>query len=154
MTDRSFFTDAEWAALSEAPLHVTTAVLAVAEHGPISMVKEASAAAKLLAQPGGRGPATELVAAIAADARGHEARHAAAKEDRGGSAEEVVEHALAELAPARAAMARLPVEELAEVRGWLLELAHAVADAAKGTNATETATIERVRVALGAPANG
>src|SRR5262249_56515588 len=31
MTERSFFTDDEWAALSEAPLHVTSAMIAVAE---------------------------------------------------------------------------------------------------------------------------
>ena len=37
---------------SEAPLFVTMAVVAVAEHGPISVIKEAAASAKLLAQPG------------------------------------------------------------------------------------------------------
>ena len=152
MTDRSFFTDAEWAALSEAPLHVTTAVVAVAEHGPISVVKEASAAAKLLTHPGDRGPATELVAAIAAEARGHDARHAA-KGDRAGTPDEVVDKAIDELAPAVAAIGRLPVEEAIEVRAWLLDLAHAVADAAKGTNPNEETTIERLRVALGGPAN-
>jgi hypothetical protein len=150
MTDRSFFSDDEWTALSEAPLHVATAVVAVAEHGPISVLKEASATAKLLTQPGDRGPATELIAAIAQDARGHDARHAA-KGDRGGSPEEVVEHAIDELAPATAAMARLPVDEAVEVRAWLLDLAHAVAAAAKGTNPNEEATIERLRVALGGP---
>jgi hypothetical protein len=150
MTDRSFFTDAEWTALSEAPLHVTTAVVAVAEHGPISVIKEASAAAKLLAQPGDRGPATELIAAIAHEARGHDARHGA-KGDRAGSPEEVVDHAIGELAPATAAVARLPLEEAIEVRAWLIDLAHAVAAAAKGTNPHEEATNERLRVALGGP---
>ena len=52
MTDRSFFTDDEWAALTQAPLHVTMAVIAVAEHGPIALVKEASATAKALTRPG------------------------------------------------------------------------------------------------------
>ena len=43
MTDKSFFSDDEWKALSEAPLYVTLAMAAVSEHGPISMVKEAAA---------------------------------------------------------------------------------------------------------------
>jgi hypothetical protein len=151
MTDRSFFSDDEWAALSHAPLHVTTAVVAVAEHGPISVLKEASAAARLLAQPGDRGAATELIGLVAQDARGHDARHAA-KDDRASSPSEVVDHAIGELAPAAVAIDRLPVDEKAEVRSWLLDLARAVAAASKGTNPDEEATIERLRVALGGPA--
>jgi hypothetical protein len=150
MTDRSFFSDDEWTALSQAPLHVTMAVVAVAEHGPISLMKEASATAKALARPGDHGPATELIVAIAHEAQGHDARHAA-KGDRGSSPEAVVDEALAELAPATAAIAKLPIAEAAEVRAWLIDLAHAVADAAKGTNEKEAAVVERVRVALGAP---
>src|SRR5215207_5867262 len=100
MTDRSFFTDDEWAAIAQAPLHVTTAVVAVAQHGPISLLKEASATAKSLARPGDRGP----------------------------SPDEVVEHALGELAPATTAINRLPIAEAAEVRAWLIDLANAVAD--------------------------
>jgi hypothetical protein len=150
MTDRSFFTDEEWAALTHAPLHVTMAVVAVAEHGPISLLKEASATAKALARPGDHGPATELVTAIAHEAEGHDARHAA-RGDRGSSPEEVIDGALAELRPATAAIARLPVAEGAEVRAWLIDLARAVAGAAKGTSDKEAAVVERIRVALGAP---
>jgi hypothetical protein len=153
MTDRSFFSDDEWAALTQAPLHVTMAVVAVAEHGPISLMKEASATAKVLARPGDHGPATELITAIAHEAQGHDARHAA-KSDRGASPEAVVDEALTELAPAAAAIAKLPVAEGAEVRAWLIDLANAVADAAKGTSEKEAAVVERVRVALGAPAGG
>ena len=151
MTDRTFFSDAEWTALTEAPLHVTTAVIAVAEHGPISLIKEASATAKSLARPGDHGPATELITAIAHEAQGHDARQAA-KGDRGSSPDEVIEHALAQLAPATAAMNRLPVAEAAEVRAWLIDLANNVAAAAKGTSEKEAVVVERVRVALGAPA--
>ena len=149
MTDRTFFTDDEWTALSEAPLHVTTAVVAVAEHGTISLLKEASATAKALARPGDHGPATELITAIAHEAQGHDARHAA-KGDRAPSSGEVVDAALAELAPATAAIARLPIAEAAEVRAWLIDLANAVAAAAKGTSEKEAAVVERIRVALGA----
>jgi hypothetical protein len=152
MTDRSFFSDDEWAALTQAPLHVTMAVVAVAEHGPISLIKEASATAKALARPGDHGPATELISAIAHEAQGHEARHAA-KHDRGSSPDAVIDEALAELAPAVAAIGKLPVAEGAEVRAWLIDLANAVAAAAKGTSEKERAVVERVRVALGAPAS-
>jgi hypothetical protein len=151
MTDRSFFSDDEWAALTHAPLHVTVAVIAVAEHGPIALVKEASATAKVLTRPGDHGPATELIAAIAHEAEGHDARQAA-KADRGSSPDAVIDEALAELAPATAAIARLPIAEAAEVRAWLIDLASSVAGAAKGTNDKEAAVVERIRVALGAPA--
>ena len=151
MTDRSFFTDEEWAALVQAPLHVTMAIVAVAEHGPISLLKEASATAKALTRPGDHGPATDLIVAIAHEAQGHDARHAA-KEDRGSSPDAVVDEALAELQPAAAAISGLPIAEAAEVRAWLIDLAQAVAAAAKGTNEKERAVVERVRVALGAPA--
>ena len=150
MTDRTFFSDDEWAALSQAPLHVTVAVVAVAEHGPISLLKEASATAKSLARPGDHGPATELIAAIAHEAQGHDARHAA-KSDRGSSPQEVIDEAIAELQPAVAAIAKLPIAEAAEVRAWLIDLAQAVAAAAKGTSEKEEAVVERLRVALGAP---
>jgi hypothetical protein len=150
MTDRSFFSDDEWAALSQAPLHVTVAVIAVAEHGPISLLKEASATAKSLARPGDHGPATELIAAIAHEAQGHDARHAA-KADRASSPDAVIDEALAELQPAVAAIAKLPIAEAVEVRAWLIDLAAAVAGAAKGTSEKESAVVERIRVALGAP---
>jgi hypothetical protein len=151
MTDKSFYSDEEWRALSEAPLYVTLAVVAVAEHGPISVIKEAAASAKLLAQPGDRGAATELIAAIAHDAQGHDARHDA-KEHRGKSMEQAVDESIAQLEPAKAALDKLPLEEAVEVRAWLLDLAKAVAAAAKGTNPNEQATIDRLRVALGGPA--
>jgi hypothetical protein len=152
MTDRSFFSDAEWAALTQAPLHVTMAVVAVSEHGPIALMKEASATAKVLARPGDHGAATELITAIAHEAQGHDARHAA-KNDRGSSPDAVIDEALAELAPATAAIAKLPIDEAVEVRAWLIDLANAVAGAAKGTSEKEQAVVERVRVALGAPAS-
>ena len=47
MTDKSAFTESEWHALTEAPMLVTAALIYVGEHGPISMVKEASASAFL-----------------------------------------------------------------------------------------------------------
>jgi hypothetical protein len=150
MTDKTFFSDDEWKALSEAPLYVTLAMVAVGQHGPISMVKEAAAGARLLAQPGDHGAAAELIAAISHDAQGHEARHDT-KEHRGKSLDQTVDEAVTQLALAAAALGRLPLEEAIEVRGWLIDLARAVGGAAKGTDEQEQAVIERIRVALGAP---
>src|SRR6476659_502089 len=82
MTDKSAFTDDEWHALTEAPLLVTAAVFAAGEHGPISMVKEASASARAIAKPGPHGAANELIGQIGADADSKEARHEM-KEHRG-----------------------------------------------------------------------
>ena len=106
MSDKSVFTDDEWHALTEAPLLVTAAVFIVGEHGPISMVKEASASAKAISRPGERGVANELVGQIVAEANtkesatrteraprchtaGGDREHAARPRARGRSAQEV-----------------------------------------------------------------
>ena len=65
MTDKSVFTEDEWQALAEAPLRITLAMVAVGQHGPISMVKEMSASAREMAKPGDRGVANALIAEIA-----------------------------------------------------------------------------------------
>jgi hypothetical protein len=150
MTDQSFFSDAEWHALAEAPLAVTLAMVAVGQHGPISMVKEAAASARALAAPGDRGAANELIAAIAHDAQAKETRHDV-EAHKGRTMEEEVEIALGLLTPTAAAIAKLPPEEAGEVRAWLLDIANAVAGASKGASDAETATVERIRTALAAP---
>src|SRR5262249_48230993 len=152
MTDKSFFSEDEWKALSEAPLYVTLAIVAVGEHGPISMVKEAAASARLLAQPGDREPATEAIPALAPDAQGHEARHDA-KQHRGKSLDQTVDEAITQLSGAAAALRRIPLEEAIEVRSWLVDIARAVADAAKGVTEREQAVIDRIRIALGGTAS-
>jgi hypothetical protein len=154
MTDKMFFSDDEWRVLSEAPLFVTLAMVAVGEHGPISMVKEAAASARALARPGDRGAASELIAAISHDAQGHEARHDT-KAHRGRTLDESVGEAVAQLALVPPVLAKLPLEEAIEVRSWLIDIARAVAAASKGTSEREQATLDQVRVALGGePAGG
>lgn len=150
MTDKAYFTDDEWKALCEAPLFVTLAVVTVGEHGPISMVKEAAASPRTTARPGDHGAANDLIAALSHDAQGHEARHDA-KQHRGKTPEQAVDEAIAQLEAAGVALTRLPLDEAIEVRSWLLDIAGAVAGAAKGTNEREQATIDRIRVALGGP---
>ena len=143
MTDKSAFTDDEWHALTEAPLLVTAADFAAGEHGPISMVKEASASARAIAKPGPHGAANELIGQIVADADSKEARHEM-KEHRGPTIEAAIDGALESLQPAAAALKKIDPVEAAEVAAWLLDIARAVAAAAKTVNPTEQATIERI----------
>ena len=147
MTDKSFFTDDEWKALSEAPLAVTLAMVAVGQHGPLSMVKEAAASARAITQPGDRGAAAELIALLAHDAQSKEARHDVGA-DKGATMEQEMAIAIDLLRPAAAALTKLPPEEAAEVRAWLLDIAAAVAAASKGTSDAETEMIERIRRVL------
>lgn len=148
MTDKAFFSTDDWQALAEAPIFATLAVVAVGEHGPISMVKEASASARAMARPGDRFPANDLIAAIAHDAEGHEARHDVSQH-RGKSFDETVELALAALRQARAALDTIPPEEAAQVAAWVVDIARAVADAAKGTSDRESETIAKIAAVLG-----
>ena len=82
MTDKSAFTQDEWDTLIDAPLLITAAIFAVGEHGPISMLKEASASARSISRPGERGVANELIGQIVAEANTKETR-AELKEHRG-----------------------------------------------------------------------
>jgi hypothetical protein len=143
MTDKSAFTDDEWHALAEAPLLISLAMVAAGQHGPISVVKEASASARAMARPGDRGPANELIAEIARDAEGREARHDASAH-RGKSMEAVIDNALGDLRPAAAALEKLPSAEAAQVGAWLVDIARAVAAAAKGVSPAEDATIDKI----------
>ncbi|MGZ8763421.1 MAG: hypothetical protein ACXW2Y_08870 [Acidimicrobiia bacterium] len=144
MTDKSAFTANEWHALTDAPLLVTMAIFAAGEHGPISMVKEASASARSIANPGDRGVANDLIAQIAAEADSKEARHDM-NEHRGKDQDAAIAGALADLEPAAAALRRNTSHmEAAEVAGWLLDIAQAVAKAAKTVNPREQETIEKI----------
>src|ERR1700737_2626087 len=103
VTDRSAFSDDEWRALTEAPLRVTLALVAVGEHSPISVVKEAAASARAIARPTERGPADDLIAQIAREAESREARHDV-KAHLGQSPQEVATQALTDLEPAARAL--------------------------------------------------
>ena len=143
MTDKSVFSAAEWHALTDAPLLVTLAIFVTGEHGPISMVKEATASARAIARPGDRGSAGGLIAEIAAEAETKEARHDM-KEHQAASADETLQRALTDLQPAATALAKLPADERAQVGGWLVDIAEAVAGAAKTVNPGEQAAIDKI----------
>jgi hypothetical protein len=143
MTDKSVFDEAEWHALTDAPLLVTLAMFATGEHGPISMVKEASASAQAIARPGDRGAATALIAEISAAAQTKDARHDM-KDHRGKSMDEALQHSLTDLAPAAAALAKLPADEAAEVGAWLIDIATSVGGAAKTVKPEEQNAIDKI----------
>ena len=149
MTDKSVFDDAEWHALTDAPLLITLAMFATGEHGPISMVKEASASARAIARPGDRGSADALIAEIAAGAETKEARHDM-KEHRGSSMNEALQRSLTDLEPAAAALAKLPDDEATQVGAWLVDIAKAVAAAAKTVTAEEQAAVVKITAVFAA----
>jgi hypothetical protein len=152
MTDKTVFSDEEWTAVVEAPLLVTLMVVAAGEHGPISMVKEASASARSIAKPGSRGSADGLIAQVAQEAESKEARHDM-KQYRGASMDGTIELALLGLRPAAAALAaKLPPDEAAQVGSWLLDIAKAVAAAAKTVNPGEQEAIDKVARLFGVSA--
>jgi len=148
MTDKSAFSDDEWHALTDAPLLITAAIFFAGEHGPISMVKEASASARSISKPGERGASNVLIGQIVAEANTKEAR-AEMKEHRGATPQAAIESVLHDLQPAAAALEKLPPDEAAQVAAWFLAIAEAVASAAKTVNADEQATIEKLGALFG-----
>ena len=147
MSDRSVFTDDEWS-VTEAPLRITLALVAVGPHGPISVVKEAAAAARTMARPTEHGPADDLIADIGRAAEGHEARHDV-QAHAGKTPEEVANQALSDLEPAARALAKLSPEEAGQVRSWLLDIAKAVAAAAKSITPGEQDVLDKVGAIFG-----
>jgi hypothetical protein len=152
MTDKSAFDEAEWHAITEAPLLITSAVFIAGEHGPISMIKEASASAKAITRPGEHGVANALIGEIVAEANTKEAR-AELKEHRGPTPQAAIDGVLSELAPAAAALKKIPADEATEVATWFLAIAHAVAASAKSVNPVEQATIDKIAALFGVKAS-
>jgi len=151
MTDKSVFTESEWHALTDAPLLVTAAVFFAGEHGPISMMKEASASARSISKPGERGVANELIGQIVAEAHSKEAR-AEMKDHRGPTPQAAIDSVLHDLEPAAAALKKLPPDEAAQVSAWFLAIAEAVAESAKTVNPDEQATIKKLATLFDVPA--
>ena len=143
MTDKSTFTDEEWTAVSEAPLLISMALAVVGPHGPISMIKESAASAKALAAPPDHGAANVLIAEIAEDAKGKQARHDA-KHHKAATVPATVDLLLEDVALAATALTKIPADEAAGVKAWYVDIARAVAAASKGVSAEEQAVVDRV----------
>jgi len=148
MTDKSAFSDDEWHALTEAPVLVTAAIFYAGEHGPISMIKEATASAHSITKPGERGAANALIGEIVAEATSKEAR-AELKEKRGPTPQAAIESVLHELEPAAAALKKLPPDEASQVAAWFVAIAEAVASSAKSVNPDEQAAIDKLKALFG-----
>jgi hypothetical protein len=149
MADKSDFTDAEWKAVAEAPLLVTVTMFAAGQHGPISMIKESAAGARVIAAPGDRGAASGLINAIAAEAQTKEARHDA-EHHKGPDLAAIIAACLADLEPAATALkAHLSPDEVQQVGGWLVDIAAAVAGASKGVSEGEKETVAKVAAVFG-----
>jgi hypothetical protein len=151
MTDKTAFSEDEWTVLSEAPMHVTLAMMAAGEHGPISMVKESTAAMRVITGPGARPPADELIAAIAVEAESKEVRKEVshdARSHKGGNIAALIEIELEALRPAVAALAKLERAEAAQIGAWLLDIAREMANASKGVNDHERAAIDELEALL------
>lgn len=148
MTDRSSFTDAQWHALTDAPVAIMLAVAFVGDHGPISMLKESTAGAKAIARPAHSGPADQLIAEIVPEAAAKEARHDA-KAHKGATPNVVVDGLLSDVAAAVDALTAIPAEESAQVRQWFYDIGTAVAGASKGVKPSEQELLERLHQALG-----
>lgn len=151
MTDKSVFSEAEWHALTDAPLLVTAAVFYAGEHGPISILKETAAGARAIAKPGERGTANALIGEIAAEANTREAR-TELKEHRGPTPQAAIDNVLHELEPAAVALGKLPADEAQAVGTWFIDIAEAVARSAKTVNPDEQATLEKLRDLFGVAA--
>lgn len=148
MTEKSSFSDDQWHALTDAPVAIMLAVSFVGDHGPISMMKESAAAARLLAQPGSSGPADLLISQIAPAAKDKQARHDATQH-KGATVNVVVDGLVTDVQAASDALHGIPADEAAQVRQWFYDIAAAVAGAAKGVKPSEQELLDRLAVVLG-----
>ena len=151
MSGQADFTEDEWTAIVEAPLEVMVTMFAAGQHGPISTLKESTAGARAIAQPGNRGAASGLIAEVIPAAQGKQARHDAGH-PKGDSLAEIIDAGLAKLEPAATALAARPGDEVSGFGAWLVDIAVAVAQASKGVSDTERDAIERIAAAFGVPA--
>ena len=151
MSSKADFTEDEWTLVSEAPLQVMVTMFAAGQHGPISTIKESKAGAMAITNPGNRGSASALIAEIIPAAQSKEARHDVGH-PKGASIAEIVAAGIAKLEPVAAALAKLPGDEATQVGAWLVDIAAAVADAAKGTSDTEREAIAKIAAVFGVPA--
>jgi hypothetical protein len=151
MSGQADFTDDEWTAIVDAPLEVMVTMFAAGQHGPISTIKESTAGARAIAQPGNRGAASGLIAEVVPAAQGKEARHDAGH-PKGASIAEIVDACVAKLQPAATALGQLPADEVSEFGGWLVDIAVAVAQASKGVSDTERDAVGRIAATFGVAA--
>ena len=141
MATRAAFTDDEWQVLQWAVTD-TIAYLSIADPGFWDTFKESTAAAKFIAGVEAANP-DPLVHDLAA--------HVRTKRDKSvtGAPADVAGHVAQRVASAAQLVAQKAPEDLEAFKGFVLGIAKATAEAAKGVGAGEAEAIERIRTALG-----
>jgi hypothetical protein len=141
MTSKAMFTDDEWHTLQWAVTD-TMAYLAVADHGFWDTFKEASAAAKFMAKAKAS-TQSPLVHDLAGDVKlGHDKKVTHDMADMAGEVSSRVREATALVA------AKCP-DDLEAFKSFILGVAQATAEAAKGVGPDEAAALEKLKTALG-----
>lgn len=167
MTERSDYTDEEWAAVAAAPVAVIAAVIGASPNGPIGIAQEVQAAVRTFERAAEERRGSPLIVALLLTLKGRfEAFTGRAPEDAAADQIDIFalgsdrERALAAIRAAAALLAaKAPPEAVAELRAWLLELAGAVAAAAaeggflgvggEQVSADERTAIAAIEAALG-----
>lgn len=141
MATKADFTEAEWQTLHWAIMD-TMAYLSLADPGFMDMFKEANAAAKYVA--GARvGSESAVVRQLASEVK--------AKRDKSVSSNpaDVAGQVIQRVREAAGIVAAKAPEDLDEFKAFLLGVAKATAEAAKGVSAGEEKAIEKLEAALG-----
>src|SRR4051812_25105254 len=130
MTDKSAFTEEEWATLRRSPMAAGMAIGIADPGGPIEVVKEISAVLRVVSEAAAqRG---DLIGAIAKDVRGEDGKRSNPMGDfkpRGAMAAKQI---LDEITRAHSIVqAKGTPDEAQAYREWILECAQRAADAAK-----------------------
>lgn len=140
MATKADFSPEEWQVLQWA-VNDVIAYVSLSDRGFWDAFKEASSAAKVVAASRDQS-ASALVRDLATDLRSQRDKEVA------GNPTDMAGEVTERLAEASALVASKAPDELAAFKGFLLDLAEAVAVAAKGIAGTEAQAIENVRAAL------
>jgi hypothetical protein len=133
MTSKANFTDEEWTRLKRAPFVAGMAISLADPGGPIEALRETSATLKTVLAAAEGGNHGELVSSIAREAAGDARQHknplGGFKPSKGATAGVEILDELRDVN--RIVSEKASPEDAAGVRAWLLDTAHAAANAAK-----------------------
>ncbi len=132
MAGKADFTPEEWALLCKSPMLAALVVVASSPSGPIGVLKEMFALAKLVGEVKQQGGPAGLVGAIVAEVTSREGMELAKPtEIQGKKPEEARAHALEQLGKAAALVKAKAPGEAAGYAQWLQEVTQRVASASK-----------------------
>jgi hypothetical protein len=172
MSERQEYTDEEWATLIGAPIAVIAAVIGASPSGPIGISQEVAAAVRSFKDAAETRRSNPLIAAMLVTLQDRFNAYIGKSADDP-AVEQIDIFALGR-DPARAVAAcreagellarKAPPDTTAEVRAWLIDLSHQVAQAAiegsfmgmggERVNQRERAILAELAAALGADAEG